>query len=210
MTISKLQEGHRRFKDYFSDNQELFFRLAKEGQKPQVLWFGCCDSRVTPELITSAQPGDLYVMRNVANVVPPFGTVNDALGAVIEHAVLHFPIRDIVICGHTECGGIKELERHIDMSREPHMLRWVEMMRQAYAQVEASGVAEGKRHLEIVRANVLLQRKNLLTYDCVRDALKAGKLGVHAWLYDVWTGDLQEHDDKSGQWRALAEPVTVS
>lgn len=209
MAISQLEDGHRRFKDYFSVNQDLFFRLAEQGQNPQVLWIGCSDSRVIPEQITSAQPGELYVMRNVANIVPPFGTVNDAIGAVIEHAVLHMPIHDIVICGHTECGGIKALERHMDMRHEPHMLRWVEMARQAYSQVETSGVAEEKRHLEMVRANVLLQRKNILTYDCVRNAMKAGALSIHAWLYDIWTGDLQQHDDESGQWRALAELVSV-
>lgn len=210
MTISKLQDGHRRFKDYFSGNQDLFVRLAEQGQKPQVLWIGCSDSRVIPEQITSAQPGELYVMRSVANIVPPFGTVNDAMGAVIEHAVLHMPIHAIVICGHTECGGLKALERPLDLSRESHMSRWVEMARPAYSQVKASGVAEEKRHLEMVRANVLLQRKNLLTYDCARDAVKAGELSVHAWLYDIWTGDLQQHDDKSGQWHALAELVSVS
>jgi carbonic anhydrase len=210
VTISKLQDGHRRFKDYFSDNKEMFFRLAEEGQTPHVLWIGCSDSRVIPELITSAQPGELYVMRNVANVVPPFGTVNDALGAVIEHAVLHLPIRDIVICGHTECGGIKALGHDISMMHEPHLARWIEFARPALAQIQASGIAEEKHHLETVKANVLLQRQNLLTYDCVRDAIKAGKLSVHAWLYDIWTGDLLQYDDKSGQWRALSEIVNVS
>jgi carbonic anhydrase len=210
MSISELRDGHCHFKDYFSDNREMFFRLAEEGQQPQVLWIGCCDSRVIPELITSAPPGKLYVMRNVANVIPPFGTVNDAIGAVIEHAILHYPIRDVVICGHTECGGIRALERHMDMSHEPHMSRWVEMARQAYSQVETSGVAKEKRHLEMVRANVLLQRKNLLTYDCVRDAATADKLCIHAWLYDIWTGDVQQYDDKSEKWHSLAETVTVS
>ena len=208
MPLPELLAGHQQFKNYFSENKERMLELARK-QEPQVFWIGCSDSRVIPEQILNTQPGDLYVTRNVANVVPPFGTVNDALGAVIEHAVTHLPIRDIVICGHTECGGIKALDRYMDMSREPHLARWIEFARPALAQVQASGIAEEKHHLETIKANVLLQRKNLLTYDCVRDAVKVGKLNVHAWLYDVWTGDLLRYDDQSGQWRALAEFVNV-
>jgi carbonic anhydrase len=206
MPTNKLLTGHRRFKERFEDDRERFVRLAEEGQQPQVLWIGCSDSRVIPEQITGAEPGQLFVMRNIANVVPPFGTGDMAVGAVIEYAILHLRVPDVVICGHTQCGGIKTLEGHIDLAREPHIARWVELARPAHTQVEASGVPEEMRHLETIKANVLLQRENLRTYDCVREAIGAGHLTLHGWLYDLHSGDLLAYDDESAQWGTLALP----
>lgn len=206
-STAKLLTGHRRFKEKFAAEREMFVRLAEEGQEPQVLWIGCSDSRVIPEQITGAEPGELFVMRNMANVVPPFGTGDAAVGAVIEYAILHLQVPHVVICGHTQCGGIKALERHIDMAREPHVARWVELARPARTQVEASGTPEEAHYLETIKANVLLQRENLRTYDCVREAIRAGQLTLHGWLYDLHTGDLLAYDDESSQWGALALPV---
>jgi carbonic anhydrase len=106
MPIDKLLAGHRHFKKKFAAEQEVFVGLAEEGQHPKVLWIGCSDSRVIPEQITSAEPGELFVIRSVANLVPPAG-IGPAVGAVIEYAVLHLRVPHIVVCGHTECGGIK-------------------------------------------------------------------------------------------------------
>jgi len=204
MPTDKLLIGHCRFKERFEDDWELFVRLAEEGQEPKVLWIGCSDSRVVPEQITGTEPGELFVMRNLANVVPPFGTGDTAVGAVIEYAILHLHVPYVVICGHTQCGGIKALESPIDLAREPHMARWVEWARPAHTQVEASGIPEEARYLETIKANVLLQRENLRTYDCVREAIGAGQLTLHGWLYDLHSGDLLAYDDESGQWGALA------
>jgi carbonic anhydrase len=198
--------GHRRFKERFEDDREVFIRLAEEGQEPKVLWIGCSDSRVIPEQITGAEPGELFVTRNIANVVPPFGTGDTAVGAVIEYAVLHLHVPHVVICGHTQCGGIKALEGHIDMARESHIARWVAWARPARTQVEASGMPEEAHYPEAIKANVLLQLENLHTYDCVREAIGAGQLTVHGWLYDLRAGDLLAYDDESGEWGTLVLP----
>ncbi len=203
MPTDKLLTGHRRFRERFEDDREMFVRLTEEGQEPKVLWIGCSDSRVIPEQIIGAEPGELFVIRNIANVVPPFGTGAMAVGAVIEYAILHLHVSDAVICGHTQCGGIKALEGYIDMAREPHIARWVEWARPARTQVEASGMPEEARYLETIKANVLLQRENLRTYDCVREAIRAAQLTLHGWLYDLHSGDLLAYDDESGQWGAL-------
>jgi carbonic anhydrase len=204
MPTGKLLAGHRRFKQRFSDDQQTFVRLAEVDQSPQVLWIGCSDSRVIPEQITGAGPGDLFVMRNIANVVPPFGTGNACVGAAIEYAILHLHVAHAVICGHSHCGGIKALGGPIDMAREPHVARWVELARPAHTQVEASGVPEEARYLETTKANVLLQLENLRTYDCVREATETGQLTLHAWLFDFHTGDLLAYDDESRAWGVLA------
>ncbi len=192
-----------------ADEQEVFTRLAEEGQNPKVLWIGCSDSRVIPEQITGADLGEMFRMRNVANVVPPSGTAGDTVGAVIEYAILHLRVPHVVICGHSECSGIKALDGHVDMAREPHIARWVELARSARAQVESSGVPENERYLETVKANVLLQRENLRTYGCVREAEKVGHLALHGWLYDLHTGDLLAYGDESSQWGTLILPEEI-
>jgi carbonic anhydrase len=204
VSIEGLIREHRRFRERFDQDREFFVRLAEEGQEPKMLWIGCSDSRVVPEQIVGANPGELFVVRNVANAVPPFGTGEAAVGTAVEYAVLHLHVPHIVVCGHTQCGGIKALENPVDMAREPHIARWIELARPARMQVEASGVAEEDRYLETVKANVLLQRENLRTYDCVREAIDNGQLTLHAWLYDLHTGDLLAYDGGSGQWRPLA------
>lgn len=206
MTTEKLLHGHRAFRKMFSAKQEVFTRLAREGQKPSVLWIGCSDSRVIPEQITSAGPGELFVMRNIANIVPPSGTMDGAVGAVIEYAVLHLQVAHIVICGHTECGGIKALDGHVNMQREPNIAGWVELARPARAQVEALGLSEEVRYPETIKRNVLLQRGNLLSYTCVQGGVNAGKLVVHCWLFDIQTGELLAYDDELELWKVLDVP----
>lgn len=199
MPISELLSGYSKFKERLAESRESY--LPPEGdQKPYALWIGCSDSRVIPEHIAGAKPGELFVTRNIANIVPPFGTACDAVGAVIEYAVLHLKVREIVVCGHTECGGIKALEKPLDLSREPHVARWVEFARPARARVEASGVAQDQQYTEAIRANVLMQRDNLPSYNCVRDALSTGALRIDGWIYNMRTGVVEEYDDKSGRW----------
>ena len=204
MPTDRIVEGHLRFKEGFAADYEVYRELAEEGQSPAVLWIGCSDSRVDPERITGAAPGELFVTRNVANAVPPFGMSGDTVGAVIEFAVLDLEVSHIVVCGHTDCGGIKALEGHVDLVTEPHLARWLELARPARIQVEASGLPKDQRYLETVRVNALLQRRNLLTYRCVAGAVQSGSLQVHACLYDLHTGDLCAYDEGTEEWVALA------
>ncbi|MGD2207696.1 MAG: carbonic anhydrase [Anaerolineae bacterium] len=203
MPTAKILGGIGFFQSHFLDNLDLFERLATEGQSPEVLWFGCSDSRVVPELITGAEPGDLFVTRNVANIVPPYGTGEMGVGAVVEYAVLHLHVAHVVVCGHTDCGGIKALDAQLDLSREPHIARWLEHARPAQTKVEASGLPEEERHLATVRENVLLQLEHLRSYDPVRDAERVGSLTLHAWVYHLETGIVEAHDAQTGAWSAL-------
>lgn len=192
-----------RSRNYYEQNRALFERLVTEGQAPQVLWIGCSDSRIVPEVITGAQPGDLFVVRNVANIVPPYGTGEVSPGAAIEYAVLHLHVPHIVICGHTDCGGIKALGGPLDLGGEPHLVRWVELARPAATTVEAAGLPEEARHLATVRANVLLQMGNLRSYDVVRSAERAGRLTVHGWVYHLETGEIEHYDAETRSWLSL-------
>lgn len=204
MPTDALLSGHRRFREKFDSEHEVFERLAEEGQNPKVLWIGCSDSRVVPELITGADPGELFDVRNIANIVPPAPTIACATGAAIEYAVNHLKVSHIVICGHTECGGIKALEAPPSAAAEPHIASWIELARPARDRVLAHAVDDDDIYLETIKANVLLQLDNLRTYPCVAAREGSGDLSLHAWLYDLHTGVIREHCAESGSWRNVA------
>ncbi len=204
MPTSKLIEGYRQFREKFESDHEVFAKLAEEGQNPKVLWIGCCDSRVVPELITGADPGELFDLRNIANVVPPAGSSACATGAAIEYAVIHLEVRHIVVCGHTECGGIKALETSPEPDGQPHLGAWLELARPARDRVLDSNLPQADRYLETIKANILLQCENLRTYPCVADGEGAGLLDVHAWLYDLHTGRILAFDEDSADWISVA------
>jgi len=185
--------------DYFEGNAELFAALSSEGQFPDAMFIGCSDSRVLPEQLTGSKPGDLFVLRDVANVIPPFGTAGDAAGAAIEYAVLHLRVKHIIICGHTDCGGIKALDGHIDQAAEPHIARWLALARPSQTQVEAQGIVPEERHRAIVEQNVLNQLVNIQTYDCVRRALDDNALEIHGWVYDLSNGRISYWDATTSQ-----------
>jgi carbonic anhydrase len=155
-------------------------------------------------LITGADPGDLFVTRNVGNIVPPYGTGEMGVGAIVEYAVLHLRVKHIVILGHTDCGGIKALDSLPDWNREPHIARWIEHARPAKTAVEASGLPAEERHEATVRENVLLQLEHLRSYDPVREGERAGELTLHGWVYHLETGSIEAHDPETGQWNPLS------
>jgi carbonic anhydrase len=208
MPTDRILAGIGRFRTHFEENRELFELLANEGQAPQALFIGCSDSRVPPEWITQCDPGDLFVTRNVGNIVPPYGTGQTAIGAVVEFAVLQLNVGHIILCGHTDCGGIMALDQAADWIREPHMARWIEHARPAKTQIEASGLPEEERHLATVRANVLLQLENLRSYDPVRTGEKTGALTLHGWVYHLETGTIEAYHSKTSTWTPV-EPTAV-
>lgn len=202
-------EGHQRFKQHFEENRAFYRRLAHE-QRPRLLWIGCADSRVAPDIITSADMGELFVVRNVANVAPPAGSGDNSVGAAIEYAVTHLGVEDIVVCGHSNCGGVKALLSHdgglAGLGRRSHLRRWIEFIRPAQKTMGWAGMCEEDRLEAAAKANVLLQVQNVLTHPCVRDRYGAGKLKVHAWYYDMKNGDLYAADE-DGDFALLTDGV---
>jgi carbonic anhydrase len=204
MTLNTLISGHGRFKDSFDKHQGSWARLVGEGQQPYVLWIGCSDSRVIPEQITAARPGDMLVVRNIANVVPPYGTTGDATAAVLEYAILKLGVEHVIVCGHTFCGGVGAILDQGSLNATSHMARWLSLIRPALSQVEASGSPAEERWMETIKANVLLQCGNVESYPEVRDALKTGRLSLHGWLFDLKSGDLKTYDDVTKKWQDVS------
>jgi carbonic anhydrase len=207
MPTPEILAGIGQFQTYFREHQDLYEQLAAKGQQAEVLFIGCSDSRVPIELLTMTDPGELFVARNVGNIVPPYGIGETAIGAIVEHAVHHLQVKHIVVSGHTDCGGIKTLDEPANWSREPHLARWIEHARPAKTKVEASGLPEEARHLATVRENVLLQMEHLRSYDPVREAERAGSLTVHGWVYHLETGTFQAYDPATGSWKPLSVPT---
>lgn len=210
LDIADAISGHAEFRRAFERDRSFYASLAARKQKPRLLWIGCSDSRVVPAQITSADPGELFEIRNIANTVPPSGAPDDSVGAAIEYAVGHLGVDDIVVCGHTGCGGIGALTEPMPPGEEAHLGRWVEYTRPAHRLVAAARVPESERHLETVKAHVHFQLDNLMTYRTVRDGVAAGRVGIHGWIYDLASGQLLAYDPGSGSWRDLLAAATVA
>jgi carbonic anhydrase len=207
LDIKDAVEGYERFRREFERDRAFYKGLATKKQRPRLLWIGCSDSRVVPAQITQADPGELFEIRNIANTVPPAGADDDSVGAAIEYALDHLGIDDIVVCGHTGCGGIQALAEPIPPNTEAHLGRWVEFTRRAHDLVRAAHVPADQRAIETIKAHVHFQLDNLLTYPVVQAGVAAGKVSIHGWLYDMEKGEILAYDPESGEWRGLLETV---
>ncbi len=194
MSDSVLQRSQALRAKFFEDEQELLENLAWRGQSPDTMFIGCSDSRVVPEALLGARPGDLFVVRVVANIVPPHIAGQYAVGAAIEYAVLHLKVKHIIVCGHTDCGGIQALDQAPALTAEPSIAGWLKFARPAQKKVDVRGAAGADRHQAIVEENVLLQLENLQTYPAVRDALAHQQIELHGWVYDLARRQIYYHD----------------
>ena len=191
-----LIERLRRFRsDYFPQLEGHFRELVAKGQRPTILFIGCSDSRLVPHLLTGTGPGDLFLVRNVAALVPPYDGSAGYHGtcAAIEFAVLNLNVREIVVCGHTHCGGIRAL--YEDVPGEAVNLRnWLELAREAALPAEMS--EEVLRRTE--ERSIVLQLERLMDYPMVRSRVEAGELFLHGWHYVLEDGEVHVFDVRSG------------
>lgn len=190
--------GLRRFRQQrFPRYQEHFERLVADGQRPGTLFIGCSDSRLVPDLLTGAGPGELFSVRNVGNLVPAFeaGTAGPGTAAAVEYAVLVLGVTDIVVCGHTHCGAIRGLYEPPDPAATPHLARWLELAREA--RLDAAASEPVLRRTE--RRSIALQVSRLLEYPTVVERLEAGRLSVHGWHYAIEEGTVARLDVERGE-----------
>ena len=198
--MRKLIKGLRQFKaNYFSTHLELFEQLA-HGQKPRVLFITCSDSRIDPNLITQTEVGELFVIRNAGNIIPPFGAAHGGEGATVEYAIHALGIEQIVVCGHSHCGAMKGLLQLDKLQREmPLVYNWLQHTEATRRLVQENySNCFGEELLEVTIAeNVLTQIDNLKTYPVVRSKLYQGKLQIYAWIYHLETGEILAYDSQS-------------
>jgi carbonic anhydrase len=199
----EILDGIDKFYERLQEDRAHTDRLAVDQHAPDVLFIGCSDARIPVALIAQIDPGALFVTRNVANIVPPYGTGQMGTAAAIEYAVRQLRVQHIVVVGHTDCGGIRALDEVPDWDRMPHIARWIEHARPAKTKIDASGLPEEDRHLATVRENVLLQLENLRSYDAVREGERAEGLILHGWVYQLETGVLEAYEPDTDSWKPL-------
>lgn len=206
--MQKLMQGIHRFQaNIFSSQRELFERLA-DGQNPDALFVTCSDSRINPNLITQTDPGELFILRNAGNIVPPYGAANGGEGATIEFAVVGLGVKDIIVCGHSHCGAIKALLAPDDMRdnmpamhawlRHAEATRWI--VKEKYA-----GLTGPDLMSVAIQENVLAQLDNMRSHPAVAARLARGQLKLHAWVYKIETGQVFAYDPERGQFLPLSE-----
>ncbi len=197
--MRKLIRGLREFQDnYFPSHLELFEKLGME-QKPRVLFITCSDSRIVPNLLTKADVGELFIIRNAGNIIPPYGTLSGE-GATIEYAIQSLEIEQIIVCGHTHCGAMNGLLK-LDQLREemPITYQWLKLAEGTRRLVKENYThLMDKELLEVTSAeNVLTQIDNLKTYPVIRSRLYQARLNIYGWVYNLETGQVLAYDSVS-------------
>ncbi len=209
--IKEFEKGHQYFRSVkFKKNEERFKKLVEEGQSPKALFIGCSDSRVMPNMITNTGPGDLFIVRNIGNFVPPFSPDEDfhATAAAIEYAVTHLEVSDIIVCGHSDCGAIKEcFKPHEPTEESIHTVKWLQLGIPARDMARHSlpdkSIEEQRDFAE--KASVVFQLENLLTYPAVRKRVDEEKLFLHGWHYNLASAEILYFDETELDFKPLGE-----
>ncbi len=210
----RLSDGYRSFRtESFARERQRYDTLAANGQKPSIMIIACCDSRAAPEIVFDASPGEVFVVRNVANLVPPYAPDGNhhSTSAALEFAVLQLHVEHIVIMGHGRCGGISTIVNQTDpLSSGDFIGQWLTQIRDLAQFVERDGGSSGHDHeTRVERANVEHSLANLRTFPWIRQREQSGELDVHGAWFDIALGELHVLDDSSGAWSMLdgADPA---
>ncbi len=203
--MQKLVKGIHSFQaGFFASHRELFEQLATTGQNPETLFITCSDSRVVPNLITNSEPGELFIVRNVGNVVPgidlPGGTA-----AAIQYAVEVLNVENVIVCGHTQCGALKAILEPETVAHLDYVRRWVgstinvkKIIEEKYAHLEGEA-----KLTAAIQENVLSGLERLREYPFVADRIESGKLRLNGWVFDVRRGEVFDYDPEIGEFLSL-------
>jgi carbonic anhydrase len=203
--MERLIEGFKHFRrEVFPGQRELFQKLAS-GQSPHTMFITCADSRVMPELIFSSQPGELFVYRNVGNIVPPYAHHVSGVVAAIEYAVLGLGVANIVICGHSDCGAMKAVLDPGKVEDKPSVAAWLMHADTARHVVAQHDPDLGQHNVLscLTEENVVAQLDHLRTLPVVAARLARGDLRIHGWVYDIAHGDIRAFDVQEGRFTSL-------
>ncbi|MBX7167460.1 MAG: carbonic anhydrase [Pirellulales bacterium] len=216
--MEQLLQGIRAFREQiYPQHQAYFESLAAKQQEPQALMITCADSRIHPNLITQTEPGELFLIRNAGNIIPPYGSANGGEGATVEYSIEVLGIRNIILCGHSQCGAMTALMQHLGDSL-PSVSKWFshaeatrQIMSRKYPGLQGEELAR-----RTAEENVLVQLNNLSTHPCVAARLACGDLHVYGWYYDIGRGIVAEYDQTRGSFVELdnisrpASPLPVT
>lgn len=194
--MKTLIEGFKKFRaEVFDDKRALFERLSA-GQHPRALFITCSDSRIDPCLLTQTDPGELFILRNAGNIVPSYGAVLGGSTATIEYSVAVLKVKNIIVCGHTDCAVMRAILHPEDVESYPSLKGWI-------LQAEATRRIVTENHPELdgpdllvrtTQENVRVQLDHLRTHPSVASALRRGSIEIHGWVYSIQSGDMWTYD----------------
>ena len=196
--LSRLMQGVKNFRERaFPAKRQLFERLA-EGQNPHTLFITCADSRISTSLITQSDPGDLFICRNIGNIVPAYGEMLGGVSAVVEYACTALKVSDVVVCGHSDCGAMKGLldPAKAGLDKMPTVASWLrnaEAARSVVAVTQPDLTGDALVQA-LVEQNVKLQLAHLRTHPAVAAGMAEGRITLHGWVYDIGSGQVSEYD----------------
>ena len=202
--MKKIVEGVKKFQQYIYPEQKERFEALAETQNPEVLFITCSDSRIDPNLITQSNPGELFICRNAGNMVPPHSPQTGGMTASIEYAVSVLGVKDIIICGHSNCGAIKSVIEFDKITGLNHVKEWLGNALAAKQLVEQKHQCVNMEHAdEVTKQNVILQLHHLATHPAVFAKIHTQQLNLHGWVYDIKTGKVEVYDKEQDQFIEL-------
>lgn len=211
--MENLVRGFHQFQaTHFKDNQEFFARLS-QGQQPDTLLITCSDSRIAPDLLMQTKPGDIFVLRNAGNIIPPYGAANGGEGGTVEFAVAALKVQHVVVMGHSHCGAMKGLLHPEDLASLPLVASWLKHAEATRRVVQENyGDLDGEHLLNAtIKENVLMQLDNLRTYPAVAARMTKGALTLHGWVYHIESGQILAFDPEQSRFVPMSErPVAAA
>lgn len=203
--LEKLIKGLHKFQTEVFPIQKDFFQELMKGQNPDILFISCSDSRINPHLVTSAEPGDLFILRNAGNIIPVYST-HSGEAATIEFAVSELKVKHIIVCGHSHCGAINAVFNLEALNKLPSLASWVtthikptlDLVRSNYPDREAEALKS-----VLLQEHVLQQIENLKTHPAVIHATAQHELTLHAWVYEFEHGDIFAYNEQNGQFEQI-------
>jgi carbonic anhydrase len=211
----RLIAGARRFqREVYPLRKAEYQKVAREGQKPHALFVTCADSRIDPELVTQSGPGEIFVCRNVGNLVPAYGDALGGVSAILEYAVAALHVSHVVVCGHSECGAMVGLLHPEKVAQVPIVAAWLRHGDAALSVVRGRATARDEPATleQLIEENVVLQLQHLRTHPSIAGRLAQGTLGLSGWVYDIGDGTVRIYDEERREFLRLTpeEPATSS
>ncbi len=210
--MKKLVRGIVEFRNKIQPGDRDTFAKLALGQSPDTLFVACSDSRVAPNVFASTEPGDMFVVRNVGNLIPECGEAgvsesDESEAAAIEFALLSLRVRNIIVCGHSECGAMHAICQGRYTVKAPHLRSWLRHGEPALARAEkyTGPAAQLKKHNLISQQNVLLQLEHLMTYPLIQQRVADGNLQLHGWWFDIAHADVYSYDKSRGEFILIDE-----
>lgn len=204
--LEQLKEGVMRFRnDVYPEQAEMFAQAVNEPQRPHTLFITCADSRIDPNLITQTGPGEVFVTRNIGNMVPAYGEMLGGVSAVIEYAVSALGVKHVVICGHSDCGAMKALLDPASVAKMPTVASWLKNAHAALSVAKTLHEKSPERPIldVLTEQNVLLQVQHLKTHPSVAGAMAQDELTISGWIYEIGSGNVCITEDGERSFHSL-------